>query len=68
MTHQETEQFVQEISRMNRRSLIGALRHLHCDFELDFTDEFLNSISLDRLRHIAIAATTRSHDAHIAPA
>ncbi len=68
MTHQETEQFVQEISQMNRRGLIRTLKHLHCDFELDFTEEFLNSISLDRLRHIAIAAAIQSHDAHIAPA
>ena len=41
---------------MDRAKLIRYVRRLKCDFELDFTDEFLRSVSLERLRHIALAA------------
>jgi len=46
---------------MNRAGLIRMLRRLDCDFELDFTDEFLADISLPRLRHIVLAASLHAH-------
>ena len=46
-----------KIATMSRSELIRLLRQLRCTFELDFTDEFLESASLDRLRHIVLAAT-----------
>jgi hypothetical protein len=33
------------------------LHRLRCRFQLDFTDDFLESVSLERLRHIALAAS-----------
>jgi len=39
---------------MGRESLIRLLRSLHCEFPLDFTDEFLKAASLERLRHIIL--------------
>lgn len=52
---------VQRISMMGRKGLVRMLRKLHCDFELDFTDEFLRGVSLERLRHIAVAAALHTH-------
>ena len=54
---------VRRISTMDRIGLVRTLRGLHCNFELDFTDEFLESISLQRLRHIVTAAMLHAHEA-----
>lgn len=50
------EALSQRLLRMNRQEVVTLLRHTACSFDLDFTDEFLASQSLDRLRHIALAA------------
>ncbi len=44
------------IAALPRGELIRVLRDLPCSFQLDFTEEFLNSISIERLRHIILAA------------
>jgi hypothetical protein len=41
---------------MGRSELIALLRAADCAFRLDFTDEYLDSLSVERLRHIALAA------------
>jgi len=51
----------EQLTQMDRRSLIYLLRGMHCQFEMDFTDEFLMSISLERLRHIVLAAALHDH-------
>jgi hypothetical protein len=56
------EELAEKVARMDRRSLMQLLHDLKCDFNLDFTEEFLNTVSLPRLRHIAIAASLHSHD------
>ena len=48
---------VENIGKMDRDHLIETLRYLRCGFDLDFTDEYLGSISLERLRHILLAAS-----------
>jgi hypothetical protein len=50
------EQLVVEIATMNRGDLANILKKLNCHFEMDFTDEYLESLSLERLRHVALAA------------
>lgn len=50
------EQLVVKIATMNRGDLTDRLKKLNCHFELDFTDEYLESLSLERLRHVALAA------------
>ena len=45
---------------MTRPQLVTLLRGLQCDFHLDFSDEYLASLSLDRLRHITVSASLRS--------
>lgn len=44
-----------EIVGLDRDALIRRLREMPCTFDLDFTDEFLQSVSLGRLRHIILA-------------
>lgn len=45
---------------MDRRSLIKMLRELDCGFKMDFTEEFLAQISMQRLRHIILAAVLQA--------
>ena len=47
---------------MDRVSLIRMLRGFHCEFDLDFTEDFLNTTSLSRLRHIVLAASAHAAD------
>jgi hypothetical protein len=44
------------IREMDRRQLSDLLASLRCEFELDFTPEFLGTISIERLKHIVLAA------------
>jgi len=44
------------IQEMDRPELKRLLTGLRCEFPLDFTDEFFNSASVERLRHVALAA------------
>ena len=64
MQGQQVEILVNEIQTMDRDGLIHLLRTMQCDFTVDFTDEFLNSISVERLRHIALAASLHAHNGH----
>ena len=56
MSADQVEQFINKIATMGRGDLIKALRRLDCHFKLDFTDEYLEGLSLERLRHVALAA------------
>ena len=60
MNARRFEKDVQKIATMDRESLIRMLHRIHCSFDLDFTDEFLQSVSLERLRHLTIAAKLHS--------
>ena len=51
---------IKKIASMTRPQLVTLLRGMQCDFHLDFSDEYLASLSLDRLRHITVAACLRS--------
>ena len=61
MLTRQVEKIIIEISHMGRIDLVRFLRGLDCDFDIDFSDEYLDSVSLDRLRHIAVAASIHSH-------
>jgi hypothetical protein len=41
---------------MDREELILVLRGMHCTFPMDFTEEYLQTVSVERLRHIVLAA------------
>jgi len=61
MADKGADEAFRRIATMDRAALTRMLRRLDCDFELDFTDEFLASISLPRLRHIVLAALLHAH-------
>ena len=48
---------VSTIASMKRPQLVSLLREMRCGFDIDFSDDYINSMNLDRLRHIALAAS-----------
>ena len=60
------EQLVVDIATMSRVDLVGMLRKLNCHFKLDFTDDYLESLSLERLRHVALAAVLHADGVAVA--
>lgn len=61
MNGQNLEALIERIAGMDRPALVDTLQNLNCDFRIDFTAEFLDSISLERLRHIVLAASLHDH-------
>ena len=53
---EEAEDLACRISAMGREELITLLKSMRCSFVLDFTEEYLASLPLDRLRHVVLAA------------
>ena len=51
----------QEATALSREEIIDRLRTMDCEFTLDFTDQYLQSVSLERLRHIFLAASIHDH-------
>lgn len=60
MVSRRTEELVVAIMQMDRAELVETLRGFNCGFRMDFTDDFLGAISLDRLKHIVVAAGLQS--------
>ncbi len=50
------EQITASISGMGKHELRNRIRKFKGRFRLDFTDDYLNHASVDRLRHILLAA------------
>lgn len=57
-----------DVARMDRADLTEKLRGLQCDFTIDFSDEFLSAASIERLRHIYLAAALHAHNIMRQPA
>jgi hypothetical protein len=57
------EQTVTSVATLGRRELKNHIKNFRGRFKLDFTDDYLDAISLDRLRHILLAAliNAKSH-------
>jgi hypothetical protein len=55
-TKADMEQTATSIASLGRDELKRRIRNFRGRFKLDFTEEYLNSLSLDRLRHILLAA------------
>ena len=49
-----------QLAEMDRPELIRVLRDIECGFTMDFTDEYLESLSMEELRHIVLAACARA--------
>ncbi len=61
MSELTADQLACELAQMDRETLIETLREMKCTFDLDFTNEFLDSVSIERLRHIALGASLHLH-------
>jgi hypothetical protein len=50
------EQTATSIAALGRDELKRRIRNFRGRFKLDFTEDYLNNLSVDRLRHILLAA------------
>lgn len=50
------EQTATSIASLDRNELKRQIRNFNGRFKLDFTEDYLNNLSVDRLRHILLAA------------
>jgi hypothetical protein len=55
-SHGQFEQLATSIAALGRDELKKRIKTFHGRFKLDFSDDYLDSLSLDRLRHILLAA------------
>jgi len=57
MTSRENfEQTATSIASLGRNELKKRIKNFRGRFRLDFTEDYLNNLSVDRLRHILLAA------------
>ena len=62
----QVEEMICLVAAMNRAALIDQFRSYRASFPLDFTEAFLESADLDRLRHIFVAlCLQQQHVPHI---
>ena len=54
------EREVTSIAALGRHELERRIRNFRGRFKLDFTQDYLNKLSVDRLRHILLAALMNS--------
>jgi hypothetical protein len=52
---EQVEELICMVAALDRDSLVDQLHDFHASFPLDFTDDFLRTVPLDRLRHIFVA-------------
>jgi len=55
MPRKRTKTSADQIAAMDREALTRAILSLHCDFPLDLTEELLQSLNLEKLRHVYVA-------------
>jgi hypothetical protein len=52
---EQIEELITLVTTLDRASLCQVIREYRASFPMDFTSEFLETIELDRLRHIFVA-------------
>ena len=57
---EQIEELVLVVQAMDRETLIDQMTHYQGAFPVDFTADFLSTLSLDRLRHIFLAVCIQS--------
>jgi hypothetical protein len=58
------EQTATSITALGRDELKRRIRSFRGRFKLDFTEDYLNALSVDRLRHILLAALINGKPHH----
>ncbi len=56
-TKHSFEQAATSIAALSRNELKRKIKNFKGRFRLDFSEDYLNKLSVDRLRHILLAAT-----------
>lgn len=64
MSTNRIEELAKTLATMQREQLIQVLRDTKYPFSMDFSDEYLQAVSVESLRHIVLAASLHS----VAPA
>jgi hypothetical protein len=54
--HDSIERLTVKIATLGRDEVKAQIKDFRGNFRLDFSDEYLDALSLDRLRHILLAA------------
>ena len=52
---EQIDELLDLVVALDREALCNLIREYRSSFPLDFTDEFLETVELDRLRHIFVA-------------
>lgn len=55
-TTQDFDRLANLVSTLGRNEVQRKIKNFRGGFKLDFTDEYLNSLTVERLRHILFAA------------
>ena len=55
LQERQVEELIAMVGGLDRKGLIRQFASFRARFPLDFTSEFLNNTSIDRLRHIFVA-------------
>ncbi len=56
MLSSQIEELLADALKRDRQGMVRFLRTVECDFQIDFTDEYLEAMSLERLQHLVVAA------------
>jgi hypothetical protein len=56
----QVEELIGVVAALDREALIAQFRCYRATFPLDFTDAFLSTITVERLRHIFLAICLQS--------
>jgi hypothetical protein len=68
LSSSDVERLVAKIAKLNRAEVTRRLLNFRADFPMDFTDEYLATLPLERLRHLLMAAhlhRSRKHKAAV---
>ncbi len=63
MTDDKLDKLITRLAGMDRQELKAMLDSLKTRFPLDFTDEFLDEVPTDKLRHVTLAACLHADSA-----
>jgi hypothetical protein len=62
VTDEELNKLITSLAAMSRQELKAMLESLRTRFPMDFTEEFLAEIPVDKLRHVTLAACLHAED------
>ena len=51
----QADKIITELATMDRHALVNAIMNLECEFPLDFTDQYLLTLTEEKLRHLYMA-------------